>query len=74
MASSAGYSAQNDLDRSIDNESIYFSCYAEVQPVLDNDDPSVNGNKMGESTLDSDAVAQLLQRHAENISEQEWLE
>ena len=55
-------------------EDLYFSRYAEVQPALDNDDPSVNRNDMGESTLNGNAVAQLLQHHAENISEQERLE
>ncbi|KAL1958000.1 hypothetical protein VTO42DRAFT_5212 [Malbranchea cinnamomea] len=53
------------------SEDSYFSRYADVQPALDNDDPSVNRDEVGESSLNGDAVARLLRRHAESISEQQ---
>ena len=52
----------------------YFGRYADVQPALDNDDPSANREEVGESTLNGDAVNQLLRRHAESIGEQQRLE
>ena len=40
----------------------YFERYAQVQPELDNDDPSENRGAMGESTLDGDVMASSMRR------------
>ncbi|PGH35228.1 hypothetical protein GX50_01924 [[Emmonsia] crescens] len=48
----------------------YFARYNEVQPALDNDDPSVNQGELGESTLNGDAIASILRQESEgNLTE-----
>ncbi|KLJ07293.1 hypothetical protein EMPG_17219 [Blastomyces silverae] len=43
----------------------YFARYNGVQPALDNDDPSVDQNEIGQSTLNGDAIASILRRQSE---------
>ncbi|OAX83534.1 hypothetical protein ACJ72_02109 [Emergomyces africanus] len=45
----------------------YFARYNEVQPALDNNDPSVNQSELGESTLNGETLASILQRQPEVI-------
>ncbi|PGH00411.1 hypothetical protein GX51_05819 [Blastomyces parvus] len=43
----------------------YFARYNGVQPALDNDDPSVDQNEIGQSTLNGDALASILRRQSD---------
>lgn len=52
------------------SEAAYFSRYAEVQPAMDNNDPSEEQQPPGESSLNGDMLASLLQRQI-NDSEPE---
>jgi hypothetical protein len=45
-------------------EESYFGRYADVQPALDSDDPSVDRTEVGESSLNGGTIAQLLQQYA----------
>ncbi|KAK2758646.1 hypothetical protein FQN54_003336 [Arachnomyces sp. PD_36] len=45
----------------------YFARYAEVQPAMDNDDPSADKNEFGESSLNGDALAGILRRQSESL-------
>lgn len=45
-------------------EDSYFSQYADVQPAMDNHDPSENQPECGTSSLNGDMLASLLQRQA----------
>ncbi|OJD18612.1 hypothetical protein AJ78_01383 [Emergomyces pasteurianus Ep9510] len=45
----------------------YFARYNEVQPALDNDDPSANQSEFGKSTLNGDVLASILQRQPEGV-------
>ncbi|KZZ88014.1 hypothetical protein AAP_05280 [Ascosphaera apis ARSEF 7405] len=46
-------------------DSGYYDQYDNVQPALDVDDPSINRNDLGESSLNGDLLASMLRRHAE---------
>jgi hypothetical protein len=52
-------------------EESYFGRYADVQPALDSDDPSVDRKDVGESSLNGGTIAQLLQRYAGAIDQQQ---
>lgn len=54
-----------------DPESSYFSRYGDVQPALDNDDPSVDQTEIGQSSLGGNAVADLLRRQIESIGQRQ---
>jgi hypothetical protein len=45
------------------SEDSYFSQYADVQPALDNDDPSEDTVEVGETSLNGNVFANLLQQH-----------
>jgi hypothetical protein len=45
------------------SEDSYFSQYADVQPALDNDDPSEDTAEVGETSLNGNVFANLLQQH-----------
>lgn len=45
----------------------YFSRYADVQPAMDNDDPSADKNEVGESSLNGDVLANILRRQSESL-------
>ena len=61
QSSSALPSNPNRHDRAT-SDAEYFERYAQVQPELDNDDPSENREAMGESTLDGDVMASSMRR------------
>lgn len=44
------------------SEASYFDRYNNVQPVMDNDDPSEDHNQLGESSLNGNLLVSLLQR------------
>ncbi|KAI5288889.1 hypothetical protein KEM54_004736 [Ascosphaera aggregata] len=46
-------------------DSGYYEQYDHVQPALDSDDPSVNANDLGKSTMNGDLLASMLRKHAE---------
>jgi hypothetical protein len=48
------------------SEDSYFSQYADVQPAMDNDDPSEDQAEVGPSSLNGDVFANLLQQHAQS--------
>ncbi|EER28607.1 hypothetical protein CPC735_038710 [Coccidioides posadasii C735 delta SOWgp] len=48
----------------------YYNRYDEVQPAMDNDDPSVDRNEVGDSSLNGDAVASVLRQQIERIAHQ----
>jgi hypothetical protein len=52
----------------------YFSRYSEVQPALDNDDPSADKDEFGESTLNGDALASILRRQSETLHAEQALD
>ncbi|EEH33675.2 hypothetical protein PAAG_04724 [Paracoccidioides lutzii Pb01] len=45
----------------------YFARYNEVQPALDNDNPSVNQSGVGESTLSGNVLGSVFQRQSEEL-------
>lgn len=45
----------------------YFSRYSDVQPAMDNDDPSADKNEVGESSLNGDILANILRRQSESL-------
>lgn len=53
------------------SEASYFDQYADVQPALDNDDPSEDRTEIGESSLNGNMLASLLQRQLPNIQSAE---
>lgn len=50
-----------------DSDDSYFARYSEVQPAMDNDDPSADKNELGESSLNGDALAGILRRQSESL-------
>ncbi|KAE8356938.1 hypothetical protein BDV28DRAFT_236 [Aspergillus coremiiformis] len=48
------------------SEASYFSRYADVQPVMDNHDPSEEQAEIGPSSLSGDLLASLLKPHADS--------
>ncbi|KAL1963857.1 hypothetical protein VTN77DRAFT_7789 [Rasamsonia byssochlamydoides] len=45
------------------SEESYFAQYADVQPAMDNDDPSEDRAEVGESSLNGNIFANLIQQH-----------
>ncbi|EEH10161.1 conserved hypothetical protein [Histoplasma capsulatum G186AR] len=45
----------------------YFARYNRVQPALDNDDPAVDRSELGQSTLNGDTIASILQQQSEVV-------
>ncbi|KAI5299030.1 hypothetical protein KEM56_003573 [Ascosphaera pollenicola] len=52
-------------------DSGYYDQYDNVQPALDVDDPSINRNDLGESSLNGDLLASMLKQHAELFKREE---
>ncbi|KAE8383052.1 hypothetical protein BDV26DRAFT_252108 [Aspergillus bertholletiae] len=48
------------------SEASYFSQYADVQPAMDNHDPSEEQPELGPSSLGGDLLTNLLKSHADN--------
>ncbi|PGH09610.1 hypothetical protein AJ79_05666 [Helicocarpus griseus UAMH5409] len=59
---------QNGLGPQQNGSDSYFARYSEVQPALDNVDLSINPNEVGESTLNGDAIASIIQRQSEAVN------
>lgn len=51
------------------SDTSYYSRYNEVQPALDNDDPSVDRNDIGDSSLSGDAVTNMLRQHIGSVAQ-----
>ncbi|WEW58466.1 hypothetical protein PRK78_003934 [Emydomyces testavorans] len=52
------------------SDASYYSRYNEVQPAMDNDDPSVHRNEIGHSSPSGDAVGNILRQQIEQIINQ----
>ena len=51
----------------VNTDDSYFARYSDVQPALDNDDPSTDKNEVGESSLNGDALAGILERQSQSL-------
>ncbi|KAL2216338.1 hypothetical protein M432DRAFT_593058 [Thermoascus aurantiacus ATCC 26904] len=61
----------SSIQHPILSEASYFDRYADVQPAMDNDDPSEDKTQFGESSLDGNALASLLQRQIRSLDAEE---
>lgn len=53
------------------SEDNYFAQYAGVQPVMDSNDPSVNVEDAGETTLNGDLLSNLIRQHTQELQARE---
>lgn len=51
-------------------EGDYYAQYGDVQPVMDNHDPSEEINEVGDSSLRGDVLANIMKRQSEGIEDQ----
>lgn len=63
--------APNPVSSIQQSDASYFARYAEVQPAMDNDDPSEDKAEFGVSSLNGDTLASLLQRQVASMDENE---
>ncbi|KAF3482115.1 uncharacterized protein GIQ15_04874 [Arthroderma uncinatum] len=52
------------------SDTAYYSQYSNVQPALDNDDPTVDKNDIGDTSLDGSTLDDIFKRQMENIIHQ----
>lgn len=50
------------------SEASYFDRYNDIQPALENDDPSVEKNEVGDSSLNGDILVDILRRQSETVN------
>lgn len=61
----------SSLHRQDTSEASYFSRYADVQPAMDNHDPSEEQSEVGPTSLNGDMLASLLRQQLNNSSLEE---
>lgn len=63
--------AISSIQHPILSDASYFDRYADVQPAMDNDDPSEDKAGIGQSSLNGNALAYLLQRQIRSVDAEE---
>ncbi|EAW15129.1 uncharacterized protein ACLA_057850 [Aspergillus clavatus NRRL 1] len=61
----------SSLQRQVTSEASYFSRYADVQPAMDNHDPSEEQSELGPSSLNGDMLASLLRQQVDSSNAEE---
>ncbi|KAJ9297651.1 hypothetical protein DTO271G3_4426 [Paecilomyces variotii] len=61
----------SSIHQPVASETSYFARYGDVQPAMDNDDPSEDKAEFGVSSLNGDTLASLLQRQVSHVGENE---
>ncbi|KAJ9215415.1 hypothetical protein DTO166G4_3069 [Paecilomyces variotii] len=61
----------SSIHQPVASEASYFARYGDVQPAMDNDDPSEDKAEFGVSSLNGDTLASLLQRQVSHVGKDE---